>query len=83
MVVVSAKLTKENPDTVREVFRMLRASKAKVTMPMNGGIDFCPFGLEPLRKPLEAIVRYAAQQALIPHAYAVEELFDDTTRHLS
>lgn len=83
MVVVSEKLTKENPDQVREVFRMLKAGKASVAKPMNGGIDFCPFGLEPLRKPLEAIVRYAAQQALIPRAYAVEELFDDTTRVLA
>ena len=36
-----------------------------------------------VRKPLEAITQYAAQQRLIPRAYAVEELFDDTTRLLS
>ena len=66
---------------MREVFRMLAASKAQAK-PTGGGIDFCPFGLAALRKPLEAIVGYAAQQALIPRAYAVEELFDATTRVL-
>jgi 4,5-dihydroxyphthalate decarboxylase len=83
MVVVSKKLIEANPDAVREVFRMLKASKAKATRPAGDAIDFCPFGLEPLRKPLQAIVQYAAQQRLIPRAYAVEELFDDTTRLLS
>jgi 4,5-dihydroxyphthalate decarboxylase len=81
VVVVSGTLAKQHPDQVREVFRMLAASKAQAT-PTGGGIDFCPFGLAALRKPLEAIVGYAAQQALIPRAYAVEELFDDTTRVL-
>ena len=82
MVVVSKRLVEANPDAVREVFRLLKASKAKAARPSNG-IDFCPFGLESLRKPLEAITLYAAQQKLIPRAYDVEELFDDTTRLLS
>jgi 4,5-dihydroxyphthalate decarboxylase len=82
MVVVSERLVREKPDAVREVFRLLKASRAKQPKPAGDGIDFCPFGLEPLRKPLEAITRYAAQQRLIPRAYAVEELFDDTTRLL-
>lgn len=83
MVVVSETLVQANPDAVREVFRLLKASKAKAATPTSDGIDFCPFGLEPLRKPLQAIVQYATQQRLIPRAYAVEELFDDTTRLLS
>lgn len=83
MVVVNGKLSQERPDEVREVYRLLKASKAKVPSPTQGAIDFCPFGLEALRKPLETIVRYAAQQKLIPRAYRIEELFDDTTRSLS
>jgi 4,5-dihydroxyphthalate decarboxylase len=82
MVVVSERLAKASPDAVREVFRMLKASKVKAAKPTGNAIDFCPFGLEPLRKPLQAIVQYAAQQRLIPRAHAVEELFDDTTRLL-
>ena len=83
MVVVSEKLARENPEAVREVFRLFKASKAKAAKPTGDAIDFCPFGLEPLRKPLQTIVQYAAQQRLIPRAYPVEELFDDTTRLLS
>jgi 4,5-dihydroxyphthalate decarboxylase len=83
VVVVSEKLAKERPDQVREVFRMLKARKANMPAPTKGNIDFCPFGLEALRGPLEVIVRYAAQQGLIPRAYAVDELFDDATRTLA
>ena len=83
MVVVSERLVQASPDAVREVFRLLKASKARAAKPAGDAIDFCPFGLEPLRKPLQEIVRYAAQQGLIPRAYAVEELFDDTTRLLN
>jgi 4,5-dihydroxyphthalate decarboxylase len=35
-----------------------------------------------MRRSLELIIRYTAQQGLIPRAYAVEELFDDVTRGL-
>jgi 4,5-dihydroxyphthalate decarboxylase len=81
MVVVSETLAKQNPGAVREVFRMLKASKAAAPKP-PGTIDFFPLGLEPMRKPLETIIRYAAQQQLIPRAYAVDELFTDVTRDL-
>jgi 4,5-dihydroxyphthalate decarboxylase len=37
--------------------------------------DPFPFGVEPNRKALEAIVRYAVEQHVIPHAYKVEDLF--------
>jgi 4,5-dihydroxyphthalate decarboxylase len=83
VVVVSEKLAQEKPDQVREVFRMLKASKASMPAPTKANIDFCPFGLEALRGPLEVIIRYAAQQGLIPRAYAVDDLFDDTTRTLA
>ena len=82
MVVVSERLVEANPDAVREVFRMLEGEQGRGGNAHRRRIDFCPFGLEPLRKPLEAIIQYAAQQRLIPRAYAVEELFDDTTRLL-
>jgi 4,5-dihydroxyphthalate decarboxylase len=83
VVVVSEKLAKERPDQVREVFRMLKASKASMPTRANGDIDFCPFGLEALRGPLEVIVRYAAQQGLIPRTCAVDDLFDGATRTLT
>lgn len=81
MVVVSARHAKEHPDAVREAFRMLKASKAAAPQPADA-LDFFPFGLAAMRKPLETIIAYAAQQGLIPRPYAVEELFDDLTRTL-
>ena len=45
--------------------------------------DLVPFGVEANRKPLESIIDYAFQQALIPRRFSVDELFDDTTRELN
>jgi 4,5-dihydroxyphthalate decarboxylase len=35
-----------------------------------------------MRRSLELITHYTAQQGLIPRAFAVDELFDDLTRSL-
>jgi len=35
-----------------------------------------------MRRSLELIIGYGAQQKLIPRAFAVDELFDDVTRAL-
>jgi 4,5-dihydroxyphthalate decarboxylase len=40
------------------------------------------FSAEDMRRSLEMIVRYSAQQGLIPRACEVDELFDDLTRSL-
>jgi 4,5-dihydroxyphthalate decarboxylase len=40
------------------------------------------FSLEEMRRSLELIIGYAAQQRLIPRAFEVDELFDDVTRKL-
>jgi 4,5-dihydroxyphthalate decarboxylase len=76
MVVVSGRLSQNHPDAVREVPRLLRksAALAPATSPR--------FNADDTRRSLEMIIRYAAQQALIPRAYAVDELFDDLTRAL-
>jgi 4,5-dihydroxyphthalate decarboxylase len=81
LVVVTMMLANNEPDAVREVYRMLKASKAAATP--AGGVDFVPFGVEAVRKSLELIVSYAAQQALIPRKYSVDELFDATTRTMN
>jgi 4,5-dihydroxyphthalate decarboxylase len=75
MVVVSQKLSETNPDAVREVHRLLAESaKASAAAPR--------FTADEMRRSLELITRYTAQQGLIPRAYAVDELFDDVTRAL-
>jgi 4,5-dihydroxyphthalate decarboxylase len=81
LVVVTEVLAKSQPDAVREVYELLKRSKAAAKPP--GGIDLVPFGVDAVRKPLELIIGYAAQQALIPRKFSVDELFDETTRSLS
>jgi 4,5-dihydroxyphthalate decarboxylase len=81
-MVVTTDFSKSNPDAVREVFRMLAESKRKAGLPAPGAVDFLPFGFEACRAALSAIIRYAAQQKLIPREMAVDELFDATTRSL-
>jgi 4,5-dihydroxyphthalate decarboxylase len=76
MVVVSTTLSNQHPQAVREVFRLLQESAA-----------LAPAGTprldkQEMRRSLEMIIGYTAQQGLIPRAYAVDELFDDLTRTL-
>jgi 4,5-dihydroxyphthalate decarboxylase len=76
MVVVSETLSRTQPEAVREMFRLLQESAA---LAPAGSPRFNP---EEMRRSLEMIIGYTAQQGLIPHAYAVDELFDDLTRTL-
>jgi 4,5-dihydroxyphthalate decarboxylase len=73
MVVVSEALSRTHPDEVREVFRLLQQS-AELAPAASPG-----FSAEEMRRSLQMIIRYAAQQGLIPRELAVDELFDDLT----
>jgi 4,5-dihydroxyphthalate decarboxylase len=75
MVVVSRRLSDEHPDVVREVHRLLAESAAVSSAAPR-------FSSDEMRCSLELIIEYSAQQKLIPHAFAVDELFDDVTRAL-
>jgi 4,5-dihydroxyphthalate decarboxylase len=83
MVCVTESLSRSKPELVREVYRMLKESKRAAGVPEPGAIDFHPFGVEACRPALEMIINYAVQQKLIPQAFEVDELFDDTTRTLA
>src|SRR5262249_25102031 len=85
MVVVTEKLSQSNPEVVREVFRLLAASKRAAGLPKSGitpGLDFLPYGVEACLPALRMMIRYTTQQKLLPRPLDVEELFDDTTRAL-
>jgi 4,5-dihydroxyphthalate decarboxylase len=82
MVVVTEDLARTQPETVREVYRMLLASKRAAGSPEPGGLDMQPFGFEACRPALKMIIDYCVQQQLIARRFEVEELFDDTTRAL-
>jgi 4,5-dihydroxyphthalate decarboxylase len=45
--------------------------------------DPLPYGIEPNRPALEAIIRYSVEQGILPRPVAVEELFPSTTRTLT
>ncbi|MEN3381714.1 MAG: 4,5-dihydroxyphthalate decarboxylase [Hyphomicrobiales bacterium] len=79
---VDKALADARPDVIAEIFRMLKETKAAMA-PSPDGIDFHPFGLEALRKPLAMMIQYAVEQKIIPRPFAVEELFDDSTRALN
>lgn len=75
MVVVSQAMSENHPDAVREVHRLLaEAAAAAPTAPR--------ISRDEMRRSLQLIIDYSAQQKLIPGAYEVEELFDDVTRAL-
>jgi 4,5-dihydroxyphthalate decarboxylase len=76
MVVVSEDLSNNHPETVREVFRMLQQSAALAPAASPR------FDSDEMRRSLQMIIGYTAQQGLIPRAFAVDELFDDLTRTL-
>jgi 4,5-dihydroxyphthalate decarboxylase len=82
MVVLKESLAKSRPQIVREVYRLLVASKRVAGLPKPGAIDFVPFGFDAVRSSLELMSAYAFEMKLTPRRYAVEELFDDTTRAL-
>ncbi|MBB4395483.1 hypothetical protein [Bradyrhizobium sp. ERR14] len=81
LVVVTEQLARTRPEIVAGVYDLLKQDKVQVGP--AAAPDLVPFGIEANRKPLELIVDYAFQQALIPRRYAVEELFDETTRGLN
>lgn len=71
LVVVTEALATSRPDIVAGVYDLLRAGKAKAGVAASP--DLLPFGIDANRKPLELIIDYAYQQALIPRRFALEE----------
>jgi 4,5-dihydroxyphthalate decarboxylase len=71
MVVVSESLVKNHPGAVREVSCLLHESAelAPASSPRFNAQDLC--------RSLEMIIRYTAQQGLIPRVYTLDEIFDD------
>jgi len=81
MLVVKESLAKANPAAVTEVFRLVRESKLAMVSP-GTALDPLQFGLANVRRSLELIIGFAAQQRLIPSQIPVDDLFDDVTRNL-
>jgi 4,5-dihydroxyphthalate decarboxylase len=68
VVVVKDALLAEHPWLGGELMRLFAAAKQRAD-------DSVPYGIDANRPAIELLMRYAAEQGLIPRAYAVEELF--------
>ncbi|SEK61854.1 4,5-dihydroxyphthalate decarboxylase [Roseateles sp. YR242] len=80
MFVVHQDISKQRPDIVRELYRMVVESRAAT----DGGTPaiFPPLGLEANRKGLQTAIDWALDQKIIPRRLQVDELFDDVTGSL-
>ena len=83
IVVVKSSVAKEHPDAVREIYRLLKESKAAANEPApKDGIDIRPIGYSAMKRNFEVALEYAWQQRIIPRELKVEDLLDATTRAL-
>ena len=78
--VVRQELSRERPDVVRDIFRMLVESRNLA--PESARTTIPPIGLEENRKALEMAIQWSYEQMIIPRRLSVDELFDDTTAAL-
>jgi 4,5-dihydroxyphthalate decarboxylase len=81
MFVVHEEIAKERPDAVREIYRMVKESRALA--PAAALETFPPIGLEANRKGLEMAIQWSYEQKIIPRMLSVDELFDDVTGSLN
>lgn len=79
MFVVHENVSKQRPDIVRELYRMIVESRS-----LAEGVPtvFPPIGLEANRKGIELAIDWALDQKIIPRRLSVDELFDDVTGSL-
>ncbi|HEY3159705.1 MAG TPA: hypothetical protein VGJ78_12150 [Vicinamibacterales bacterium] len=81
MAVIRRSIAQSQPDAVREVYRMLRESRAAAVLP-TGPDDPLRVGAAANRASLERMAGYAFQQALISRRPTADELFADAVRIL-
>ena len=77
LFVVGQKLSKERPEVVREIYRMLVESR-KIA-PESVTAELPPYGLSSMRKTIELAIDWAYDQKIISRRLSVDELFDETT----
>ena len=82
MVAVTASVSRDHPEAVREFYGLLAERKKAAGLPKPGEFDTSPMGLEANRRNLEVAIDYVHAQGLIPRRFGVDELFDDLTRAL-
>ena len=80
MFVVHENVSKQRPDIVRELYRMICESRS-----LAEGVPAVlpPIGLEANRKGIQLAIDWALDQKIIPRRLSVDELFDDVTGSLA
>jgi 4,5-dihydroxyphthalate decarboxylase len=81
LAVMRESIVRERPDVVREVYRVLKESRAAAALP-TGADDPLRFGISAIRQSLEQVNAYAVEQKLIPRAFSADELFEEAGRIL-
>jgi len=76
LVVMRAHDVAADPDSAREVYRLLREGK-RLAGPASSP-DPVPFGIEANRPSLALIAEYAFQQRLLPRRVSVDDMFAET-----
>ena len=98
-VVVRNELLDVNPDLAPDLFNALADAKRIYMQRLGSGLvarpdqvhlrvmemtgDPLPYGIEPNRRTLEAIVQHSVEQGMLPRAVAIEDLFPQNTRTLT
>ena len=81
IAVIRQSIAESRPDVVREVYRVLKESRAAAALP-TGVDDPLRFGVAATRASLEQMAAYAFQQGLISRRPTADELFADAARIL-
>lgn len=82
MLAVGSGVAQARPDLVRALYRLF--SDASAAAPLSpAGIDFLPCGFDAVRTPVEAMIRHAVDQKIIPHPLSFEDVFGEARRVLS
>ena len=81
MAVIHREIAESRPDVVREVYRLLKESRAAATLP-TGADDPLRFGVSATRRSLEQVIAYSHQQRLLSRRPTVDEMFADAVRIL-
>ena len=84
MAVIRQSIAREQPEVVREVYRLLKESRL-ATDPGQDPWSFlnpARIGIAANRASLELIIRYSFEQGLISRQPTVDELFEEATRVL-
>jgi 4,5-dihydroxyphthalate decarboxylase len=82
MIVVQESLARAQPETVRELYRLLQDSRKAGGAQGESEFDMAPYGVESNRAALEVAIDYCTKQGMLPRRLTVDELFDATTRVL-